>query len=123
MIYAYYILNKLDWYEYKQSVLFMKTKIQANIRLKQKIQIFMTIIISLVGMMRTHFLEVLLFSQSLYKYRHSILQTSIYENINVLKIHEHKSMIKDNRANLDQVLVKSMFPHYGSITSPSVCLF
>lgn len=33
MIYAYYILNKLDWYEYKQSVLFLKTKIQANIRL------------------------------------------------------------------------------------------
>lgn len=66
MIYAYYILNKLDWYQYKQSVLFLKTKIQANIRL---------------------------------------------------------SMIKAKRANLDQILVKKYISHYGSITSPSVCLF
>lgn len=56
---------------------------QANIRLKQKMQIFMTMIISLVGMMGIHFLEVFLFSHSLYKCRHSVLQTSIYENINV----------------------------------------
>lgn len=38
------------------------------------------------------------------------MKISMFLSVCILKIHEHKSMIKDNRANLDQILVKSMFP-------------